>query len=479
VALLTELAVVGAIAFAFASLGELILWRTMQSAPEWFEAFAIGAGVAAASLFPLSLIAGPHALRTTAAILLVSSGISIVRHARAGRPLIRTSLFLERMDRWSAFYLVLLAGAAIGFALVNWRSAYLWDGFQIWASKAQLLYVHGHLGDAAIPELQYAGSKMNYPPLVSLYEALIAVARGRFDFDQFKTVFTVFYAGTLVLTYSAARSITTRNAALGATVLLAFLPPVTSEFSIGGYADMPLGMFTAAVVAAALSESSSRSFGSPLPWLIGSLSMVKAEGGLLLIVACASVILFWAGRGIRSLPAQLALHWRGVLIVAGFGLSRKAYVAWIGIPDASFLPVTPSTIASAIDRVPEVAALALGHAWNVQHWGVFWLAAMVSAVLLSIFARPGVRALARGLLLALLAYTTIFLFTTWSIPVHIDQAYDRLLQQIAPAAAVILAAAYGQWATPPTAEAPTVPPAQAPSRRGSSRRAPEKRRRKR
>ena len=36
----------------------------------------------------------------------------------------------------------------------------------------------------------------------------------------------------------------------------------------------------------------------------------------------------------------------------------------------------------------------------------------------------------------------VFLFTNWPVPLHIEQAFPRLLEQIAPAAAVVIVGAY-------------------------------------
>jgi hypothetical protein len=50
--------------------------------------------------------------------------------------------------------------------------------------------------------------------------------------------------------------------------------------------------------------------------------------------------------------------------------------------------------------------------------------------------------LAGGTVAALAAYTSVFYFTNWEFHLHIEQAYSRLLCQLAPAAAVLTTIAY-------------------------------------
>ncbi|HEY4229622.1 MAG TPA: hypothetical protein VGO79_05595, partial [Thermoanaerobaculia bacterium] len=59
---------------------------------------------------------------------------------------------------------------------------------------------------------------------------------------------------------------------------------------------------------------------------------------------------------------------------------------------------------------------------------------------------PAERALAVSVAAGVAAMAAPFLFTTWPVPLHVEQAYFRLLAQLAPAAAIVMCtAAEGLW----------------------------------
>ena len=73
---------------------------------------------------------------------------------------------------------------ATGFAAVDLRYNMAWDGFQIWASKAQLLFYRGGLTPSWYSGDTYELRHVTYPFGVPLYEALLSVVRGGFDFER-------------------------------------------------------------------------------------------------------------------------------------------------------------------------------------------------------------------------------------------------------------------------------------------------------
>lgn len=428
--------------------GDLVLGRRSSRFSQWVESFLVGAGVSAAALFPLSLALPGRALGALAALLAAAALLALRARwrspARTAAPPARTRA------AWNLLSLALGAVtvlAALAFAALNWRYVYLWDGFQIWAAKAQLLFFQGDLKASPFPG-DYMNLKLAYPPLVPMFEALLSLLRGGFDFDALKPVFLVFYLAMVVGTWRAAAVVSGRTAAFGATAILCLLPPVSTGAAAGGYADIPQAAFVAGALCAFLAEEGPPGWRSPAAWVIGGLSTVKQEGTVLtlLCLAAAGLSLLMSRR--RGSSVQFAPMLSFLAPPALFLGLRVAYLRWVNIPDLTYAPVDGSHLLQALERIPEVA-LHCGRAlFDWSQWGLLW-AAFAAALLVLALARggsPKARTSAAVAAAALFAYSLPFLFTNWEPATHIGQAYPRLLSQLAPAAVVVVAAAYARLA---------------------------------
>ena len=98
---------------------------------------------------------------------------------------------------------------------------------------------------------------------------------------------------------------------------------------------------------------------------------------------------------------------------------------------------------TAVVRVPEVARLCGRQLLAIGEWGLLWALCLPAAVYVLAVGSPAVRTVTAGTLVALCLYSAIFLFTNSPLSGHVAGAYPRLLAQLAPAGAVVLAAAYG------------------------------------
>jgi hypothetical protein len=200
---------------------------------------------------------------------------------------------------------------------------------------------------------------------------------------------------------------------------------------------MPQAAFVAGVAGAALR----REDGDALPWLIGGLTTVKSEGTILALAACAAVILSRMLEPARRRRLWRAVPWSGVAIVGAFLMLRLALLRWAAVPDAVYI-LDRAHLGDAFGRIPRVARLCLVKALSPRRWGLFWpaFAAFGAALIARGSAREKSLALATAAAAVVLA--AVFLFSTWPLEVHIDQAYPRLLAQLSPAAAVAIAAGY-------------------------------------
>ncbi len=433
------------IAAAFALIGDLLLGRRSRAIFSWAESFLIGGAVCATALFPLTLVSRRHALTllmaSMAAAVLGSLLLRLRGRLRTGDAGIEPGREGTALDGTSIAFFCLIVLSAGAFAALNWRYAFLWDGFQIWASRAQALYHQGGLAPFFVPG-DYFNQKMNYPPLVPLYEALVCALRGGFDFEAVKPVFLFLYVAMALSTYRAAAAVSSRRTGLAATALVCLLPMVSTRWSAGGYADMPQSAYVAALAASFLAGGGARGWRSPTPWLIGSLSTVKSEGLTLSLLCCAVAILAAISRR-REGEKRLADGLLGAAPAAILIELRWAYLQWINYPNKDFVSLTMLNLRRAADRLPEVLRQCGREIVRFSEWGFFWEAFLL-AVLVLAFARPvrrDLRIVAGTTLAALLGYTAAFLFSSWPVALHVAQAYPRLLQQLAPAAAVVIAAA--------------------------------------
>jgi hypothetical protein len=425
----------------FASVGEALLGRDSRDLFAWNESLLIGMGICAAALFPLSLL-WPHGALRAELWLMGLSGLALLRRRLASRGRSATTQAPGGVDETAteavAFALLAsIVAVVITFVALDLRYPYLWDGFQIWATKAQLLFAAGGLGRSWFQEEIYDSRVLCYPALVPLWEALLCVVEGRFDFDLVKPVFLPFLLCMLVSAYAATRTVASRRWSLATTLLLVLLPPVCTRYSAGGYADMPQAAIVAGVVAAGLRPNPScPAWRGPLPWLIGSLSTVKSEGMALVALACAGVLIYAVTRRPRRLPP-----WGGVLVVALFVGLRMGYLGWLGIHDTTYGPFDAqhfSRLPSLLARVP---LFCLRIMLDPLTWGLFWPAFLLAVAVVAADGSGRLKCLAASTAAGLVVYAAIFLFTNWEVRLHIAQAYERLLLQLTPAAAVVIGAA--------------------------------------
>ncbi|MFY9550171.1 MAG: hypothetical protein WAU32_03395 [Thermoanaerobaculia bacterium] len=435
---LPDLGLTGCLAAGFAAVGEVVLRRPSRSVAFANESMLVGMGVCAAALFPLT-VAFPHRAVVAEAVLIgVGTAWAVSRRLRRSREPAEENV--NRPDPAAFAILFVVVVVAAGFASLNFQYQYLWDGFLIWATKAQLLFHSGGLTREWFKNDLYDLRHLAYPPLIPLYEALLSLLRGGFDFDKLKPVFLVFYVSMLVGTYAAARSTVSARLAAVATLLVCLVPALSTRFAAGAYADMPQAAFVAGVVAAGLAGRK-----ESLPWLIGALTTVKAEGVLLAALACAGVLGFWLLESPHGLLRRGLAERRAIAIVALFFLVRFAYVRWIAAPEF----VYSGSLSTALERFPKAARLCLLQLLDPRQWGLFWPAFLAAALVLFIRGSNREKALAAAAAAGLILAVAPFLFTSWPMELQIEQAYFRLVAQLAPAAAVVMVCGYARVAHGP------------------------------
>jgi hypothetical protein len=450
----------GMLAFGFACVGETLLGRSSRNLSGWNESFLIGTGACAALLFPLSLLAPHGALDVELGLLLVSICAVAWRRYRSSREAGpepgdgSADLEAAADDGVAILLLAAIATLALFFAALNLWSGHTWDSVQVWGTKAQLLFVEGGLPRQWFPEEAYDSRLLAYPPMISLVEAAFSRLRGSFDFDSLKLIFPYFYLSMLVGTYAAARTQCSRRWSLGCVLLVALLPELTTGAAAGGYVDMPLAAFVAAMVAACLRHGGTRSgWRSPLPWLIGAMTTVKQEGMILALLACGGIFLFWAFERPRRLGARVRSGWSGAAVVLAFIAARVGYVRWTGVHDGTWGPLDAEHRIRALQGLRLVASLGLRFLLAPGKWGLFWPTFFLAGGLMLAWRQTRPALLALAVAAAIVIEASVFLFTNWDIELHMEGAYSRLLAQLVPAAAVVIVAAASRIWSPSAHEA--------------------------
>ena len=454
------------LAYCYAAAGDLLMGRRADSLGAWNQSFVVGLSLATALLFPLSLLLPGHALLAIAVLLIAAGSWRFYSSPRFTfrRP-------VQRKDLWALAMFGVVGILAIQFIVQNTLRASASDGYQIWATKAFVLYHRGAMTtDLLIPgEYDYV---ISYPMMVSLYQALLSLLRGEFVFEGTKPVFAFFFISMLVSTFHAARGLASRRIALGATALLASIPALATRINLEGFADMPQACLVAAVVAAFFQAgglSRPASFREPLPWLWVGLLLVKNEGIILSTILGMVIGVLWMAGGPSLFIRKCRLYWRPIGIVVSGGILRIWMIYWVGGHDPVFGSLSSAaTWSRAYVRLLEVPRLCLDRLIDFHEWGLLWPAFLLAIpiVLIAGQRREKMAVLAAGSALA--SYTSIFYFTNWDVFQHISTAYDRLLSQIAPLVVVILVMAYVRLRDAP-GETPHLQEQTAPPRFGQKR----------
>ena len=450
---LIALLVVASLALA----GEVLTRRICRDAFAWSDSFLVGASAGAVLLFPLTLVSPRHALDAEIGLIVLAVLAAAWRRLRsrtsprAARPHPGEVAAL-RGDPIALLLAVAIVAVEAYFVILNYWWGHSWDAIQVYGTKAKMLFFEGGLPRIWFLEQPYDSRLLSYPNFISMLEALFGRVQGTFNLDASKAIFPFFHVCLLLGTYRAARSVMTIRWSLATVLLVAFLPELTSGAAAGGYADMPLAAFVSAITGASLTRAGVEDDGRrrALPWLIGGMTTVKQEGMILALIACGAIVLSWLAERPRRVVSRLRSAWPGAAIVAAFIAARVRYVAWIGVTDTTWGPFDAEHRARIAHLVVPVASLCLRYLLSPRSWGLFWPAFFLAGALMlrAPFSRLAI--LTAAVTCTILVEASLFLYSNWSLELHIEGSYTRLLAQLAPAAAVVIGAA-GQrtWSTLP------------------------------
>ncbi|MGH9770074.1 MAG: glycosyltransferase family 39 protein [Blastocatellia bacterium] len=411
----------------------LLLTRGRDASALEMMSLSLLCGSATVSLvsFWLGFLFSGSALRWTVTAVALALGAA----AMATR---RSKIVMWPIDRkrdWLFIGLLL-----IQFLIIAWVSVRLalgYDGLILWETKARLLFLNG----GVMPIDYYRDSSKffapHYPLLLPLTEAWFYGWMGHRNQGLIKLVSPLFYLAAIGLLYAGAARLSGRSwRGFPPAALFFFVPCVVIRVS-AGEADLPLGVFYLAAVVYLLEYWRTGEMGALR--LVGAMAAimpwVKQDGGILLLCVAGLAVIKaverkqWKAIGYVALPAALIWGgWRALLKIVNVSITPE------------FLPVTPRTLWSNLDRIPVIAEFVAREMANWRTWGLLWFVPLI--FLLRLKDREGRGIVAVSLIAVYLPvslYAAIYLFSSWTpFTLHMEASFARLLLQLSLVAALMI-----------------------------------------
>ena len=330
--------------------------------------------------------------------------------------------------RWSLLGVAVLAATTMS----RLPATLYWDEM-VWLAKARI--EAESRGALAAEALRIGTSAI--PPGYPLFEPLSISALAGYGAETTSLVFgaellTIVAGAALLLTALERRHFRVR-ADLVAAALVSACPLVLVHLR-SAYVDLELGML-AATLLLLLEAHETRAAAVVAMAIVG----MKDEGIAHLLAVCSSAVVFALVRGRRRDALHAALvAFAGYVCFAGW----RGRLVQSGVVDSDHLLGAPS-----LARVPDVLHLGLVAASDALGWGALWAA--VGAMVVTAIVRPSTmdrRARARCLVLgaqAALLFGAILCSPDRVMDfLHAGTLLPRLLVQLAPSAALALAASF-------------------------------------
>ena len=406
----------------------------------------LGCGLVSIGLAGCGLVMRGYFLQMTVTAGCVLSGVQGVRHCRENRIQIQWPRPRGAVE-WILCAVLLAGFAAIVF--IQYKTALLWDGLLVWEIKARFAFLNGGpVPHAYFTDPSRAWSHPDYPLMLPMLESWIYLWIG--DCDQFwvRVISLAFFGLAALVLYSGVRNLCgKKQAGLAAAALLFFVPISVAGFAIGGYADLPLGVFYLAATSCFLRSQFEERPAAQLCLLslfAGLMPWIKREGIVLWICLMALVLVELLRQ--RKFSAAAFVIAPGAAVWAGWKIAMAAVAVKAG---TDFVPFSVATLQGNFSRLA-VGVLMLGMEFvKIKSWSLLWVLFPVALICLAALNR---RKMAAQLLLLvaapLLLLSCSFVFSSWTAyQDHILTSLPRLALQVSPVALLAIGLAAGGSAT--------------------------------
>jgi len=310
-----------------------------------------------------------------------------------------------------------------------------WDGLLNWEIKARYAFFNG----GVIPASYYSSagrafSHPEYPLGIPFTELWLYLWMGEPNQFWVKIIFPLFYAACApLLALLVSRLSGKRWVGLLTAALLPFVPSISASPGgiVVGYVDVPLSVFYLAALGYLLLwfETNNARFiivfaacSALLPW-------IKSEG----IILWAVLVLLGLGLTFsKHRVAQFLISiGPGLLVILGWRIYLKLAHLW---PHSDFARPSFSLLRENAGRIHDIIGILFAELSETVHWSIFWLLAAVAVVYLIGSRKLEKLVLAAAVVLPIILYALIYLFSTWpSYSAHMTSSVPRLLLHVMPA----------------------------------------------
>ena len=310
-----------------------------------------------------------------------------------------------------------------------------WDGLLNWEIKARYAFFNG----GVIPASYYSSagrafSHPEYPLGIPFTELWFYLWMGEPNQFWVKIIFPLFYAACApLLALLVSRLSGKRWVGLLTAALLPFVPSISASPGgiVVGYVDVPLSVFYLAALGYLLLwfKTNGAHFiivfaacSALLPW-------IKSEG----IILWAVLVLLGLGLSFskRRVAQFLISIGPGLLVILGWRIYLKLVHLW---PHSDFARPSFSLLRENAGRIHDIIGILFAELSETVHWSIFWLLAAVAVVYLIGSRKLEKLVLAAAVVLPIILYALIYLFSTWpSYSAHMTSSVPRLLLHVMPA----------------------------------------------
>jgi hypothetical protein len=429
---------IGFVAFSFIRRGRFSVLLVEALSLSW----VLGAGLTSVAMLWLNALGLSLWAQIVVLSCLALAGLVWRAKAGSGHP-IEARAGMERGSRPSflliPFSLFLSLQVAFVALMALGQPLFIWDSWVTWGMKARTIFLDGAISPAVYADASRAVTHLDYPLLLPLNQAWLYGWLGMPD-DRFAGLPSLlFYLALLGLCYSAVRRWgANQTLALAATAIVASMSQL-SLLAGHVFADVPLAALCVISVLYLMRwlDEGERGALAIAALAAGLMPWTKREGVVMLGVLCV-IVLVMCGRSRRAWAALGAVLLSAVLLAAPWYL----FLAWQGVPNSDFLPLTLATARENLGRLPTISRMALATLLS-GWWNFIWpLAAVVAALGFSrrvsepndnVGALRTINILPLSALLYLTIMGLTYLFSAY-VPYeqHIATSFYRLVAHVAP-----------------------------------------------
>ena len=326
-----------------------------------------------------------------------------------------------------------------------------YDGRGFWILKAKAIAHEEKIDGPFFQGTTSVNLHSEYPLLMPLNAATLMRAFTDDDDRRIRWLYALSALSLCLVVRSIVRAHSGAAAGAWCAAVLPWLPQISTELEGGALSassDIPLAALVAAAFASVMRSDAGSKRDTGI-WL-AALVLIKSEGALIaMIIAVVAIAMRLRQRRVSFVRFLCMLLAPPAIAALLLGVWR----ARIPFEHGKDYGILIRTLPSKWTAIPDAAAALFGHALDFSHWGAFWIAVFLAALIVVIRRRSVEGYLALFLTAAILApYVVAYTVTDWDLAVLAGTSANRLLTHVLAPATFLIAAAF--WPREQSAPAP-------------------------